>query len=106
MIFTSHWARRRADVEVPAGCGKTLGSGAGASLKQVIICAAILLPLAVAAICGSVWFSGRIGGADMDRNGYIALVIGVVATLALGIGLMGLVFYSSRHGYDEGARRQ
>ena len=51
-------------------------------------------------------FSGRIGGADMDRHGYVALAIGVVQILGLGIGLTGLVFYNSRQGYDEGARRR
>ena len=40
-----------------------------------------------------------------DRHGRIALAIGVIASLGLGIGLMGLVFYSSNHGYDEGTRR-
>jgi hypothetical protein len=34
-----------------------------------------------------------------------ALVIRIAQTLRLGIGLMWLVFYSSRDGYDEGARR-
>lgn len=35
---------------------------------------------------------------------YIALGFGVVFTLAVGMGLMALVFYSSRHGYDEPPR--
>jgi hypothetical protein len=41
----------------------------------------------------------------MGVVGYLALVGGVVATLALGMGLMGLAFYSSRHGYDDIDRR-
>ena len=32
---------------------------------------------------------------------YVALVLGVVFSLIVGCGLMALVFYSSRHGYDE-----
>jgi hypothetical protein len=100
-----HWHRgRHRNITIPEGRRGTLESSAGSSRKQAVICASILLPLAVAAICASVWFSGRIGGSDMDRHGYVALAIGVVATLGLGIGLMGLVFYSSRHGYDESAR--
>lgn len=43
-------------------------------------------------------------GADVPASGYIALVIGVICSLAVGFGLMALVFYSSRAGYDEPAR--
>jgi Haem-degrading len=69
------------------------------------ILAAILLWVLVAAIAVSVWSRGRIGDAGMDRHGYLALVIGIVAALGLCVGLKGLVFCSSRHGYDEGTRR-
>ena len=36
-------------------------------------------------------------------HGYAAMAIGIVASLVVGIGLMALVFYSSRRGYDEAA---
>jgi hypothetical protein len=36
----------------------------------------------------------------MTASGYIAMAFGIVATLALGIGLMALIFYSSRTGRD------
>ncbi len=39
-------------------------------------------------------------GMAMSTTGYVAMALGVVATLALGIGLMALVFYSSRRGDD------
>jgi hypothetical protein len=39
--------------------------------------------------------------AHMSVHGWIALVLGIVLSLAVGIGLMALVFYSSRRGYDE-----
>jgi hypothetical protein len=38
--------------------------------------------------------------AAMTGRGYAAMALGVVATLALGIGLMALVFYSNRSGRD------
>lgn len=41
---------------------------------------------------------------DVPASGYVALVIGVICSLAVGFGLMALVFYSSRAGYDEPAR--
>ncbi|CAN5907353.1 hypothetical protein BH11PSE3_BH11PSE3_16720 [soil metagenome] len=40
-------------------------------------------------------------GAGMSTAGYVAMTFGIIATLALGIGLMSLVFYSSRHGDDR-----
>lgn len=84
----------------------TRARGIGSPGRQAVILAIVFLSLLTAAIGTTVWMSDRIGDAPMDRNGYIALAIGVTATLALGMGLMGLLFYSSRHGYDEGARRQ
>jgi hypothetical protein len=37
----------------------------------------------------------------MSVHGWIALGLGALATLVLGAGLMFLVFYSSRRGYDD-----
>jgi hypothetical protein len=39
----------------------------------------------------------------MSGHGYAAMAIGIVASLVVGIGLMTLVFYSSRKGYDDAA---
>lgn len=41
--------------------------------------------------------------AEVPAAGYVALVLGVVFSLVVGVGLMALVFYSSRKGYDEPA---
>jgi hypothetical protein len=38
---------------------------------------------------------------DVPASGYIAMAFGVIVSLALGFGLMALIFYSSRKGYDE-----
>ena len=40
-------------------------------------------------------------GVEVTIHGYLALVLGVIATLAVGGGLMALSFYSSRKGYDD-----
>jgi hypothetical protein len=37
----------------------------------------------------------------MSSHGYIAMALGIFFSLVVGIGLMTLVFYSSRAGYDE-----
>jgi acid phosphatase family membrane protein YuiD len=55
------------------------------------------------ALAAVVWWDWSIfsttGG--MPAFGWIALVLGALATIALGSGLMFLVFYSSRRGYDD-----
>jgi hypothetical protein len=40
-------------------------------------------------------------GTDVPTSGYAAMAFGVVISLAVGFGLMALLFYSSRRGYDE-----
>jgi hypothetical protein len=46
-----------------------------------------------------------LGASEISFAGALAMIFGVVVALALGIGLMSLVFISSRRGYDEAARR-
>ncbi len=46
------------------------------------------------------WFSTDI---EVPAAGYLALVLGVMFSLVVGVVLMALVFYSSRLGYDEPA---
>lgn len=41
--------------------------------------------------------------AQISVHGWIALTLGVLFSLIFGCGLMALVFYSSRRGYDERA---
>ena len=42
---------------------------------------------------------------EMSIHGYIAMILGIVFSLVIGCGLMALMFYSSRHGYDDIDRR-
>jgi len=42
--------------------------------------------------------------AQMSVHGWIALSLGVFFSLLVGCGLMALMFYSSRRGYDERAQ--
>jgi len=43
--------------------------------------------------------------ADMPAGIYIAMAGGILFSLLIGVGLMALVFYSNRAGYDERAAR-
>jgi hypothetical protein len=65
----------------------------------IAVAAALAAMIIVVVAIGSAW-SG-LGDAGMSPAGWVALVLGVVVTLALGIGLMSLVFISSRRGFDE-----
>jgi hypothetical protein len=38
---------------------------------------------------------------DVPISGYFAMAFGVIFSLIVGVGLMALIFYSSRKGYDE-----
>jgi len=61
--------------------------------------AALIAVGAVVAIVASLW--AQAGDVEMSGSGWIALVLGVLVALALGMGLMALVFISSRRGYDD-----
>ena len=42
--------------------------------------------------------------AQMSVHGWAALILGIVFSCILGFGLMGLMFFSSRRGYDEAVK--
>jgi ABC-type siderophore export system fused ATPase/permease subunit len=66
-----------------------------------IIIGAVLLALVAAALILTAGGWARLAGIEMSMAGIVALVLGSLLTLALGGGLMFLVFYSARQGYDE-----
>ncbi|MGC2082237.1 MAG: hypothetical protein WA702_02615 [Bradyrhizobium sp.] len=65
---------------------------------------AVLLGMLVAVIWLAVSGWSSAPGTDVPAAGYLALAFGVIASMVVGVGLMALVFYSSRAGYDEPAR--
>ena len=69
---------------------------------------ALVLLLLVALLGLAVWWAvyawNRID-VEMSIHGYIAMILGIVFSLVIGCGLMALMFYSSRHGYDDIDRR-
>jgi len=66
----------------------------------------VLLGLLVAATLFAIRSWTSIEGPPLPAVGYLAMTIGVVFSLLVGIALMTLLFYSSRHGYDERAARE
>jgi hypothetical protein len=69
-----------------------------------IIIGVLLTLLAAAILFG---YEGLVTGPDVEvsEQGYIAMALGIFFSLIVGVGLMTLVFYSSRAGYDEPAHR-
>jgi hypothetical protein len=76
---------------------KGMGASSYALLAGMV---ALLIVVAVMATLG--WKST--GGTDVPPIGYAAMAAGILFSLLVGVGLMALVFYSSRAGYDEPAR--
>lgn len=69
-----------------------------------------ILVLMVVAVLGAaayaVWawnFGGADGGIQISNHGLAALTIGALGAMAIAGGLMFLVFFSARRGYDEAA---
>ena len=46
-----------------------------------------------------------VGMADVELSGHgiFAMILGILVTLGLGVGLMALVFFSNKRGYDDAA---
>jgi hypothetical protein len=63
----------------------------------------VLLGLLAASAGVALWAWHQMGDVEISRHGLIALGLGVVATFVLGAGLMALLFFSHRRGYDERA---
>ncbi len=62
----------------------------------------IVLLLLLVATCAVIYFGWTLAnGIDVPTSGYAAMAFGVIISLAVGFGLMALLFYSSRKGYDE-----
>ncbi|MGB6536149.1 MAG: hypothetical protein WBF58_09335 [Xanthobacteraceae bacterium] len=75
--------------------------GKPASLGTIVLVAAPLFGLLAAVI----WYAARawlsLGGPPMPTTGYVAMALGIIFSIVVGCGLMALLFYSNRHGYDE-----
>jgi hypothetical protein len=69
-------------------------------MKAALATAILLLLLAIT-VGWAIYAWGQLGDVHMSWHGYAAMILGIVFSLLVGCGLMGLMFYSSRHGYDE-----
>jgi len=72
--------------------------------RVVLFCVLFAILIAAGWYAASAW--SRASGTPMPAAGYVAMILGVVFSLVVGCGLMALLFYSNRHGYDEPHRRE
>ncbi len=69
-------------------------------MRTVIIVVSMVLFLAVAVRLGvAVWLS--LDGVNISAHGWIAMGLTVIVSIGMWAGLMFLVFYSNRMGYDD-----
>src|SRR5215475_6791721 len=72
-------------------------------VMKVALVIFVLLALLGATIGWAVWGWEQTAGTAMGFHGWLAMILGIVFTIVVGCGLMSLMFYSSRYGYDERA---
>jgi purine-cytosine permease-like protein len=70
--------------------------------SYALLAGMVVLLIAVVVMATLGWNSTA--GTDVPPIGYAAMAAGVLFSLVVGVGLMALVFYSSRAGYDEPAK--
>jgi hypothetical protein len=80
-----------------------------AKLGPVSKIAFVAVPL-LAMLAFAVWYASHawtaLSGPPMPATGYVAMTLGIVFSLVVGCGLMALLFYSNRYGYDEPHRAE
>ena len=73
--------------------------------KTVTLGTIALIAPVLAILAAAIWLAARTwlaaAGSPMSTNGYVAMALGIIFSTVLGCGLMALLFYSSRHGYDD-----
>ena len=63
----------------------------------------VLFGLLILAAITGLWAWREIGEVEIGMHGWIALGLGAGLTFLIGAGLMALMFFSARRGYDERA---
>jgi hypothetical protein len=69
-------------------------------LGTILTLAVLIGLLLMAIVFMAIGWDAPEGGTPMSSMGWVAMILGVMVTLALGAGLMALMFYSNRHGRD------
>jgi len=87
-------AGRKNDIEPDALVAAGFGVG-----SWIILMVLVVLLVGTTVIAYQGWTLGN--GTDVPASGYVAMAFGILVSLGVGFGLMALIFYSSRKGYDD-----
>jgi hypothetical protein len=69
-------------------------------MRPALAIAVLLIFIAfVASLSIDAWVA--LNNEEVPADNYLAVILGVLFSLSLGAGLLGLMLYSSRHGYDD-----
>ena len=92
------------------GCGPMIDLKADFALRAFVRTWSIILAASCAGMAAVVvlvlWVTSGFHGLGIERVTGIALILGSVATTALCVCLMGLLFYSDSSGKDEAINRE
>ena len=91
-------AIKHTDIEDRTSTETTTSARMGVG-SWIILIVLLSLLVATGVVIYLGWTLGN--GTDVSTSSYVAMVLGVVISLAVGFGFMVLLFYSSRKGYDE-----
>ena len=88
----------------PNECPTAFREGERASASRRQVATIFVLAILLGFLGLSVWFMittwNSVEG-EMGTHQWIAMLLGIVFSCVVGFGLMGLMFYSRRRGYDE-----
>jgi hypothetical protein len=70
-------------------------------VKGTVLVVIVLTGMLLAAAGVAWWSWHQLEGVEISTNGMIALFLGITMTISLGVGLMWLVYYSNKRGYDD-----
>ena len=79
---------------------KRFESESTSSRRNGILLIAVLVGLLLLTSGMGIYVWYQLGNVEISGHGIFAMVHGIIFSLALGIGLMRLVYYSHRHGID------
>jgi hypothetical protein len=74
-----------------------------AVVKGPLVTVGVLLGLLAATATVMLWAWQEMGDVAISGHGLLALGLGIGASLVVGVGLMVLIFFSHRRGYDDEA---
>jgi hypothetical protein len=66
----------------------------------------LIIAVLLGLLGATVWYLVKVWTetSGMPTYGYVAMGLGAIVALVLGFGLMALMFYSNREGYDDSAQ--